>query len=513
MKILKSISLVMSGFLVGTLLTIAFSASSSKTTSRYAINEVKNFVTSFELVKKFYVKPVGDDKLMEGAISGMLAGLDPHSSYLDPETYKELGIQIAGKFGGLGIEVTMDEDGLVKVISPIEGTPADKAGIKPGDVIMKIDDVAVRGLKFTEAINKMRGKPRTKVTLTIARKVENGQEILTVPIVRDIINVVSVKSKMIEPGYGYLRINSFQETTLDSMVEQLTKLQNQTPLKGLILDLRNDPGGILETAVGVSAVFLEPGQLVVSSDGRMPEAKQELYATVDDYLSYEQKREGHADPLAKLDPVFKKIPVVVLVNGGSASASEIVAGALQDHRRALVMGTRTFGKGSVQRVIPLDEQTGIKLTVALYFTPNKRSIQAEGIVPDRIVKDPLNPELGIREADLKDHLDHPEETTSTHKKADTSAMKTDDNVGDQTTADTTDKTAEAKGDIICKPVDKKNRREPVKFGEPGDYQMQQALAALKSSSDFDKNGRPIITAAAVTAKKTSNTEKATKSGK
>ena len=489
MKIIKSLSLMASGFLVGSLLTIAISASSSKPVPRYAANEVTNFVTSFELIKKYYVKPVGDDKLMEGAISGMLASLDPHSSYLDPETYKELGIQIAGKFGGLGIEVTMDENGLVKVISPIEGTPADKAGIKPGDVIVKIDNVPVRGLKFTEAINKMRGKPRTKVTLTIARKIENGQEILTVPMMRDIINVVSVKSRMLEPGYGYLRINSFQETTLDSMVEHLTRLHNQTPLKGLILDLRNDPGGVLETAVGVSAAFLDKGKLVVSSDGRMPDAKQSLYATPEDYLTRERSRSGNQDPLAGLDPIFKRIPIVVLVNGGSASASEIVAGALQDHRRALVMGTRTFGKGSVQRVIPLDEHTGIKLTVALYFTPNKRSIQAEGIVPDRVVEDPLNPEQGIREADLKDHLDHPDDS-------DTGKPSTD--TADAVSSADEDKSAE-ESDVVCKPVDKKRRREPLKFGEDGDYQMQQALAALKSSRDFDQNGRPIVS-------KTSKTE-------
>lgn len=494
MKILKNLSLLASGFLVGALLTIAFSASSSKNAPRYATNEVTNFVTSFELIKKYYVKPVGDDKLMEGAISGMLSSLDPHSSYLDSETYKELGIQIAGKFGGLGIEVTMDEDGLVKVISPIEGTPADKAGIKPGDIIMKIDDTAVRGLKFTDAINKMRGKPHTKVTLTIVRKVNNKQEVLTIPLMRDIINVVSVKSRLLEPGYGYLRINSFQETTLENMVEQLTKLQSKGPLKGLILDLRNDPGGVLETAVGVSAAFLENGKLVVSSDGRMPDSKQSLYATPKDYLT--QRDRNKPDPLSKLDPSFKRIPIVVLVNGGSASASEIVAGALQDHKRALVMGTRTFGKGSVQRVIPLDDKTGLKLTVALYFTPNKRSIQAEGIVPDRIVEDPDYPEQALREADLKDHLDQP--NTASNKKQENAAQS--NAVSGNETKASRQNTAESVNSTI-NDQDKKNRPKPVKFGDDGDYQMEQALKALKSRTDFDLNGRPVLESSASAVKK------------
>ena len=486
---IRKLLLVASGFFIGALVTITIPASSSKpeVTSSYAIDDLRKFATTLELIKKVYVQPVTDEKLITDAIGGMVSSLDPHSSYLDEATFKEIQIQTAGKFGGLGIEVSMDEDGFVKVISPIEGSPADLAGVKAGDVIIKIDDMSVRGMKFSDAINKMRGEPKTKVTITISRKVDTTQEILTFPIIRDIINVTSVKSKLVEPGIIYLRLTQFQETTMEMMVDQLNRLQKQGAVKGVILDLRNNPGGILEASIGVSAAFLNPDQVVVSTDGRIPDVKSEMTADPKYYLN----NTNDADPIAKLDPVFKKVPIVVIVNSGSASASEIVAGALQDHRRALIIGTKTFGKGSVQRLYPLINNTAVKLTVALYFTPNKRSIQAEGIAPDIIVEDPaLKTNFTIREADLQRHIDKPQNgdekaAADTTKKENTKP------------ANATQKAEEAETNIICRPIDKKDqKREPVRFGDPEDYQLQQAIKYLRTPGQFDKNGRPVIRPAA-----------------
>ena len=480
---IRKFMLVAAGFLVGTFATLNISTSLSKPPEapRYAIEDLRKLATTIELIKRVYVKPVSDDKLIADAISGMVSGLDPHSSYLDEETFKEIRIQTAGKFGGLGIEVSMDEDGFVKVISPIEGSPADLAGIRASDTIIKIDDTPVRGMKFSDAINRMRGEPKTKVTLTISRKQDDNQQILTFPLIRDVINVVGVKSKLIQPNIGYLRITQFQETTVDKMVEHLNKLQQQAPLKGLVLDLRNNPGGILEASIGVSAAFLTPGQVVVSTDGRIPEAKSVMSADPKYYMD----RSADGDPLAKLDPAFKRIPIIVLVNGGSASASEIVAGALQDHRRAVIMGTKTFGKGSVQRLLPLQNDTAVKLTTALYFTPNKRSIQAEGIVPDILVKDPsASTDFTLREADLDRHIDKP---------VDGKAPPADAKKPDATE----EKSAKPDTNVICRPVEKKEiKREPTRFGDDNDYQLQQALLFLRTAGNFDKNGRPTLKPAA-----------------
>jgi carboxyl-terminal processing protease len=311
------------------------------------------------------------------------------------------------------------EDGFVKVVSPIEDTPADRAGVKAGDLIIKLDETPVKGMTLNDAVKRMRGKPKTPLKLTIVRKGETKPLELT--IVRDKIKVQSVKSKMIEPGFGYLRITQFQEETVPDVAKQLDKLFQAAEakgkdkgakaegLKGLVLDLRNDPGGLLHSAIGVSAAFLPAKTLVVSTDGRTEDAKRKYLASTDDY------QRGQKDDLLKsLPAAAKTIPIVVLVNGGSASASEIVAGALQDHKRAVIMGTQTFGKGSVQTILPLPNSTAIKLTTARYYTPSGRSIQAKGITPDVLVEESANGDTRerIREADLERHLDNDKDQTA-----------------------------------------------------------------------------------------------------
>ncbi|MEX2198724.1 MAG: S41 family peptidase, partial [Burkholderiales bacterium] len=318
--------------------------------------------------------------------------------YLDADAFKELQVGTQGQFGGLGIEVGM-EDGFVKVVSPIEDTPAFRAGVKPGDLIIRLDDTPVKGMTLADAVKRMRGKPNTEITLTISRKGEPQPIVVTLK--RAVIRVQSVKSKMLEPGYGWVRVSQFQESTTEHLVRHLGGLYKQGELKGLVLDLRNDPGGLLYGAVAISSAFLADKQLVVSTDGRTEDAKKKFFATPDDYL-----RGMREDVLEKLPAGAKSVPMVVLVNGGSASASEIVAGALQDHKRATVMGTQSFGKGSVQTIMPLGNATAIKLTTARYFTPSGRSIQAKGITPDIIVEEPgANALARLRESDLERHLD------------------------------------------------------------------------------------------------------------
>jgi carboxyl-terminal processing protease len=330
----------------------------------------------------------------------MVASLDPHSIYLDKKAFREMQETMAGKFVGLGIEVSMEE-GYVKVVSPIEDSPAYRAGIKAGDLITRIDNTPVKGLSLDEAINKMRGKPHTKVTVTIARRGEDKPWV--VPVTREEIKVASVKAKMVEPGYAWVRISQFQEETVDELVKKTNDLYAQNPnIKGIVLDLRNDPGGLLPSAIGVSAAFLPKDQVIVSTKGQLPDSNQTFFGRRDYYAS------GASDPLARLPAAVKQVPLVVLVNTGSASASEIVAGALQDYKRAIVMGSQTFGKGSVQTLRQLSPDTAVKLTTARYYTPKGRSIQATGIVPDMAVDetpegDGLNA-LRVREADLDHHL-------------------------------------------------------------------------------------------------------------
>ena len=345
----------------------------------------------FGKIKSDYVDPVSDDKLIKEAINGMVHGLDPHSDFLDAEAFHELQVDTQGKFGGLGIEVGV-EDGVIRVVSPIEDTPAFKAG----DLIVKIDDTATRGMPLSKAVEKMRGAPGTSVLLTVVRK--DVDTPLTFTVVREEINVKSVRAKMLEPGYGFIRVRKFQEDTGSDLAKAIKDLYAKGPLKGLVLDLRSDPGGLLNQAVAVSAAFLPKDSLVVYTDGRTPDAHMRLTANRENYV-----RRGD-DYLRDLPPGIKTVPMVVIVDGGTASASEIVAGALQDHKRAVVLGAQTFGKGSVQTILPLGNNTGLKLTTARYFTPSGRSIQAKGIEPDIAVDDGRDSPNRIREANLEHHL-------------------------------------------------------------------------------------------------------------
>lgn len=400
---LKSVGLIAAGVLLGAALTLNFSANATREADPLPIEDLRSFTEIFGRIKSDYVEPVQDKKLITEAINGMLSGLDPHSAYLDADAFKDMQVSTQGEFGGLGIEVGM-EDGFIKVISPIEDTPAQRAGIKSGDLIIKLDDTPVKGLSLNDAVKRMRGKVGTEIILTLVRK---GQKPIVVTLKRDVIKVKSVKHKLAETGYGHIRITQFQEHSGENLVVAIKDLeaQNKAPLKGLILDLRNDPGGLLNTAVGIAGAFLKPNDLVVYTDGRTEDAKMRLTNSREYYL-----RPGEKDYLAGLPAWARTVPIVVLVNGGSASASEIVAGALQDHKRALIVGTQSFGKGSVQTILPLNNGTAIKLTTARYFTPSGRSIQAKGITPDIVVEEGKvtvageGSRMDIREADLENHL-------------------------------------------------------------------------------------------------------------
>jgi carboxyl-terminal processing protease len=397
----KSLGLVGLGMVAGIAVSMQFSALAQKAATPLPLEELRNLSEVFSLIKSDYVEQVDDKKLLQDAIAGMVSSLDPHSTYLDKAAFKEMRESIHGKFVGIGIEVGV-EDGYIKVVAPIEDSPAWRAGIKAGDLITRLDNEPLKGLSLDDAIKKMRGEPRTKVVLTVARKDEDKP--LLIPIVREEIRVQSVKLKMVEADYAWLRISQFQEPTVEDMAKKLGALYAKNPnIKGLVLDLRNDPGGVVQGAVGVSAAFLPKDALVVSTDGQLADSKQAFHATSHNYAT----RSG-GDPLAKLPAALKTVPMVVLVNGGSASASEIVAGALQDYKRAIVMGSQTFGKGSVQTLRQITADSAVKLTTARYFTPNGRGIQAKGIMPDVLVDetaegDAIN-SLRLREADLQKHL-------------------------------------------------------------------------------------------------------------
>lgn len=461
---MRHFGLVIFGVITGVMLSLNFSANADKETQGVLhplpIEELRAFTEVFGRIKSDYVEPVEDKKLITEAINGMLTGLDPHSAYLDMDAFKELQIGTQGEFGGLGIEVSM-EDGFVKVISPIEDTPAFRAGIKPGDLIIKLDDTAVKGLSLTDAIKRMRGKPNTSITLTVLRKGETKPLVFT--LVRAVIKIQSVKSKLIEPGYAYIRITQFQEQTGENLTKAIDKLfkESTVPMKGLVLDLRNDPGGLLNGAVAVSAAFLPANSLVVYTDGRTEDAKMKLKASPEFYL-----RDTKSDYLKRLPAAIKTVPMITLVNGGSASASEIVAGALQDHKRSVVMGTQTFGKGSVQTILPLGNNTAIKLTTARYYTPNGQSIQAKGITPDILDESAKDEFERLREADLDRHLSNgkPQEA-----KPATEAIKVAPK-------------PEAK---ILKPEngEEKNKKQepPAEFGSSGDLLLTQAMNYFKAS--------------------------------
>ncbi|HZH56165.1 S41 family peptidase [Yanghanlia caeni] len=397
----RSLSLVLIGAIGGILLSVGITAVAQRG-EPLPLKELQQFANVFAAIKASYVEPVTDEKLINDAIKGMFDDLDPHSAYLDADAFKEMEAITQGGFGGLGIEIG-SEDGQPKVISPIEDTPAFRAGILAGDLITHIDGKPTKGMTLSEAIKLMRGEPQTSIVLTISRA--GRDKPLELTIVRDIIKVRSVRSKMLPNDIGYVRIAQFQERTAPDLVRHLRELGAEKPPKALILDLRNDPGGLLDSAIAVSSAFLPPNVLVVSTKGRIPSANREYHAKPADYLR-NYMISSEEDYLADVVGWAKTVPMVVLVNVGSASASEIVAGALQDHKRATILGNRTFGKGSVQSVLPLGENTGIKLTTARYYTPSGQSIQVTGVTPDITVDDTPQGNLFRlpREADLQRHL-------------------------------------------------------------------------------------------------------------
>lgn len=435
------ISGLFAGAIIGLLVTFSLNALALKSGNQtLPLVQLKKFSEVYARIKNDYVEEVDDKKLITDAIRGMLSGLDPHSDYLDEEAFTELRVGTSGEFGGLGIEVGM-ENGFVKVIAPIDDTPAKKAGLQSGDLIIRLGDKSVKGLSLSDAVKLMRGKPGEPIDLLISR--EGNDKPFKVTIVRDVIKVKSVKQRMLEKGYGYLRISSFQSKTTSSTKAAIKKLvkENKSALKGLVLDLRDNPGGVLNGAVGVSDIFLTDGNIVYT-EGRVADALMRYNATPDDLLD--------------------GAPLVVLVNQGSASASEIVAGALQDHKRALIIGKKTFGKGSVQTVLPLDEKTGLKLTTARYFTPSGRSIQAKGIEPD-IVVDTL---------EFKKKSDDAEDQISPLSEADLNGHITNPN-GKQKKPVAPDTNAEESNDNTSETADKKNLIEE-------DFQLYEALNVLKS---------------------------------
>jgi carboxyl-terminal processing protease len=454
---LKNIGLIGLGMIAGVAGSMQFDAVAQRSAgSPLPIEELRKLTDVFGLIKSDYVESVEDKKLLDDAISGMVASLDPHSAYLDKTAFKELHESIEGKFVGLGIEVGM-EDGYVRIISPIEDSPAYHAGLKAGDLISSLDGEPVRGLSLDEAVKKMRGEVDTKIVLTIIRKGED--KALTVPIVRKEIQTQSVKSKVIEPGYAWLRVSQFQEPTVSDLAKKLTAIYAQEPkLKGLVLDLRNDPGGVLPGAIGVSAAFLQKDVPIVSTKGQLPGSNVTYYASE----AYGSRSVG--EQLAKLPEAVKKVPMVVLVNTGSASASEIVAGALQDYKRALIMGTKTFGKGSVQTIHQLPDETAVKLTTARYYTPNDRSIQAKGIVPDMTVEeyadgDGLN-EFRVREADLQKHLTNDKDLSG----------------------DAANKPKKDEMEEELRIAAQEKKRKPLEYGSKEDFQLAQALNYLKGKT-------------------------------
>ena len=478
---LKIAGWVAAGALAGALTTVSLQTGARGNMAPLPLEELQQLAAVFSMVKSDYVEPVDEKKLITDAISGMVASLDPHSQYFDKKSFKEFREGTTGRFVGVGIEISM-EDGLVKVVSPIEGSPAFRAGLKSGDLITRIDDTAVKGLTLNDAVKRMRGEPNTKVVLTILRKSENRN--FPVTITREEIKTVSVKGRVVEPGYGWIRLTQFQERTVEDFTRKLEEIYKQEPqLQGLVLDLRNDPGGLLDAAVAVSAVFLPDNVTVVSTNGQLAESKFVYKAAPEFY-----QRRGNNDPIRRLHEStrggFKQVRLVVLVNEGSASASEIVAGALQDHKRATLMGSQTFGKGSVQTVRQLGPDTALKITTARYYTPSGRSIQAKGIVPDVLLDDTAEGSpfaaLRTREADLEKHLasgQGNEVKDATREKAREQALKRLEE--------------EAK-----KPA---NERRLPEFGSAEDFQLRQALNQLK--------GQPVQASKTLTERPAEKAEK------
>jgi len=452
-KKLKSTGLVALGVVAGVAVSLQFSALAQRAGEpALPLEELRQLADVYGLIKSDYVEQVDDKKLLTEAISGMVASLDPHSAYLDKKAYAELREGSQGKFVGLGIEIAQSDDGYIKIVSPIEDSPAYRAGIKAGDLITRLDATPLKGLSLDESVKKMRGEPHSKVTLTVLRKDE--PQPLTFSLVREEIHQKSVKGKLVEPGYGWLRVAQFQEPTVDDLAAKITELYKQDPnLKGIVLDLRNDPGGVLQGAIGVAAAFLPKDTAVVSTNGQLPDSKEIYYARPEFY-----SLRSDTDALARLPEAVKRVPLAVLVNTGSASASEIVAGALQDYKRATIIGSQTFGKGSVQTIRQLTADTALKLTTARYYTPHGRSIQAKGIMPDLAVNeypdgDGLNA-LRMREADLEKHLSNDREAEAAKDKRD-----------------------ELEEQVRILALEKK--RQPLEYGTGDDFQLRQALNHLK----------------------------------
>ena len=448
---LKNTGLLAVGVVAGVAVTMQFSALAYKPVEpSMPLDQLQELARVVDTIQSNYVEPVAGRKLLTDAITGMVDSLDPHSAYLDPAAYRELLEGTEGKFVGLGIEIGESDEGYVEIVTPMEDSPAERAGIQAGDLITRIDGLDVRGLGLEEAVKRMRGTPGTRVTLTIAR--QNSPQPLVVTVERQEIGQKSVKAKIVEPGYAWLRIAQFQEPTLDDMANKLAELKRKEPnLKGLVLDLRNDPGGLLQGAIGVAAAFLPAGVEIVSTNGQLPESRARYYGRPEHYML----RSGH-DPLESVPASFKTLPLVVLVNTGSASASEIVAGALQDYKRATIVGSQTFGKGSVQTIRPIGRDAAVKLTTARYYTPSGRSIQARGIVPDFAVdenaeNDGLNA-LRMREADLQHHLsgDGAEEKTRP------------DDIEEQMAL-----------------LEAARASKPLEYGAASDFQLAQAVKHLK----------------------------------
>jgi len=452
-KKLKNAGLIGLGVVAGVAVSLQFSAMAQKQADPgLPLEELKQLADVYGLIKSDYVEQVEDKKLLTEAIAGMVASLDPHSAYLDKKAYAELREGSQGKFVGLGIEIAQSDEGYIKIVAPIEDSPAYRAGIKPGDMITRLDTTSLKGLSLDESVKKMRGEPGTKVMLTIMRKDE--PQPLQFTLNREEIHQKSVKARMVSPGYAWLRISQFQEPTVDDLAAKITELYRQDPnLKGLVLDLRNDPGGVLQGAIGVAAAFLPKDTPIVSTNGQLPDSKQIFYGRAEYY-----SLRGDGDPLAKLPEAVKHVPMAVLVNTGSASASEIVAGALQDYKRATIIGSQTFGKGSVQTIRQLTADTAVKLTTARYYTPHGRSIQAKGISPDLAVDenedgDGLN-SLRMREADLAKHLTNDREQEAGKAQRD-----------------------ELEEQMRILAAEKK--RKPLEYGSGEDFQLKQALNHLQ----------------------------------
>jgi len=469
---LKVAGWVAVGAVAGALATMQLQATARNSVTQLPLEELQQLASVFGMVKSDYVEAVDEKKLITDAIGGMVAGLDPHSQYFDKKTFKEFREGTTGRFVGVGIEIGM-EDGLVKVVSPIEGSPAFRAGLKSGDLITKIDDAMVKGLTMDQAVKRMRGEPNTKVSLTIFRKSETRS--FPVTITREEIRAQSVRAKMIEPGYAWMRVNQFQDRTVEDFARKMEELYKEDPkIKGIVLDLRNDPGGLLEASVAISAAFLPADAVVVTTNGQIAESKSSFKASPEYY-----QRRGGTDPLKRLPEALKSVPLIVLVNEGSASASEIVAGALQDHKRAIVMGAQTFGKGSVQTVRQLSPETALKITTARYYTPSGKSIQAKGIIPDVMLDETaegnLFSSLRVREADLEKHL----QSGQGAEKKDEAREKAREEARKKLEDDSNKKNTPPK---------------PLpEFGSAEDFQLSQALNRLK--------GKPVLVSKTMTERK------------